>query len=71
MVKSRYVGLAEIAEKERRVLAMRFRQWQDCVDYEDEFQIGQRSPDKVIKIASEFIGSGTILSNRYNGQWIN
>lgn len=53
------LGLAEIAEKERRAFsyALFASTRNDLIT--DDFQIGQRSPDKLIKIASEFIGGGT------------
>lgn len=53
------LGLAEIAEKERRAFsyALFASTRNDLIA--DDFQIGQRSPDKLIKIASEFIGGGT------------
>ena len=53
------LGLAEIAEKERRGFCYAlFASIKDGL-ITDDFQIGQRSPDKLIKIASEFIGGGT------------
>lgn len=53
------LGLAEIAEKERRGFSYALFASSRAALITDEFQIGQRSPDKVIKIASEFIGGGT------------
>ena len=53
------LGLAEIAEKERRSFSYAlFASEQDDL-ITDDFQIGQRSPHKLIKLASEFIGGGT------------
>ena len=53
------LGLAEIAEKERRSFSYAlFASIKDDL-ITDDFQIGQRSPEKLIKIASEFIGGGT------------
>lgn len=53
------LGLAEIAERERRAFsyALFASIRNDLIT--DDFQIGQRSPDKLIKIANEFIGGGT------------
>lgn len=53
------LGLAEIAEEERRgfCYALFASQKDDLIA--DDFQMGQRSPEKLIKIASEFIGGGT------------
>ncbi|WP_333593967.1 hypothetical protein [Anaerospora hongkongensis] len=53
------LGLAEIAEKERRGFSYALFASGRTALITDEFQIGQRSPDKVIKLASEFIGGGT------------
>lgn len=53
------LGLAEIAEKEQRGFSYAlFASIRNNL-ITDDFQIGQRSPDKLIKIASEFIGGGT------------
>ncbi|CQR72208.1 hypothetical protein SOV_10490 [Sporomusa ovata DSM 2662] len=52
------LGLAEIAEKERRGFSYALFASRAAL-ITDDFQIGQRSPDKVIKLASEFIGGGT------------
>ena len=53
------LGLAEIAEKERRGFSYALFASRKAALITDEFQIGQRSPDKVIKLVSEFIGGGT------------
>lgn len=53
------LGLAEIAEKERRDFSYALFASSRGALITDDFQIGQRSPDKVIKLASEFIGGGT------------
>ena len=53
------LGLAEIAEKERRAFSYALFASNRAELITDDFQIGQRSPDKLIKLASEFIGGGT------------
>ena len=53
------LGLAEIAEKERRSFSYVLFASSRAELITDDFQIGQRSPDKLIKLASEFIGGGT------------
>ena len=53
------LGLAEIAEKERREFRYALFASSRTALVTDDFQIGQRSTDKVIKLASEFIGGGT------------
>lgn len=53
------LGLAEIAEKERRSFSYALFASSRADLLTDDFQIGQRSPDKLIKLASEFIGGGT------------
>ncbi|WP_418626678.1 vWA domain-containing protein [Anaerosinus sp.] len=53
------LGLAEIAGKERRGFSYVLFASGRAALITDDFQIGQRSPDKVIKLASEFIGGGT------------
>jgi len=53
------LGLAEIAEKERRGFSYALFASNRAALITDDFQIGQHSPDKIIKIASEFIGGGT------------
>ncbi len=53
------LGLAEIAEKERRCFSYALFASSRAALITDEFQIGQHSPDKVIKLANEFIGGGT------------
>ena len=53
------LGLAEIAEKERRSFSYSLFASSRADLITDDFQIGQRSPDKLIKLASEFIGGGT------------
>jgi len=54
------LGLAEIAEKERRAFSYAlFASKHDDLVTDDFLQIGQRSPDKLIRLASEFIGGGT------------
>jgi len=53
------LGLAEIAEKERRMFSYAFFASSRDDLITDDFQIGQHSPDKLIKLASEFIGGGT------------
>ncbi len=57
--KSLALGLAEIAEKERRTFSYALFASSRADLITDDFQIGQRSPDKLIKLASEFIGGGT------------
>ncbi len=53
------LGLAEIAEKERRSFSYALFASGRADLITDDFQVGQRSPDKLIKLASEFIGGGT------------
>lgn len=53
------LGLAEIAEKERRSFSYALFASSQADLITDDFQVGQRSPDKLIKLASEFIGGGT------------
>lgn len=53
------LGLAEIAEKERRAFSYGLFASGRGDLITDDFQLGQRSPDKLIKLASEFIGGGT------------
>lgn len=53
------LGLAEIAEKERRAFSYGLFASGRADLITDDFQLGQRSPDKLIKLASEFIGGGT------------
>ena len=53
------LGLAEIAEKERRSFSYALFASSRADLITDDFQLGQRSPDKLIKLASEFIGGGT------------
>ena len=53
------LGLAEIAEKERRAFCYALFASSRAELITDDFQVGQRSPDKLIKLASEFIGGGT------------
>ena len=53
------LGLAEIAEKERRAFSYAlFASRQDDL-LTDDFQTGQRTPDKILRLATEFIGGGT------------
>jgi len=53
------LGMAEIAEKERRSFSYALFASGRADLITDDFQVGQRSPDKLIKLASEFIGGGT------------
>lgn len=53
------LGLTEIAEKERRAFSYGLFASGRADLITDDFQLGQRSPDKLIKLASEFIGGGT------------
>jgi len=53
------LGMAEIAEKERRSFSYALFASGRADLLTDDFQVGQRSPDKLIKLASEFIGGGT------------
>ncbi len=53
------LGLAEIAEKERRAFSYALFASSRAELITDDFQMGQRSPDKLIKLATEFIGGGT------------
>lgn len=53
------LGLAEIAEKERRAFSYALFASSRADLITDDFQLGQRSPEKLIKLASEFIGGGT------------
>ena len=53
------LGLAEIAEKERRAFSYALFASSRADLITDDFQIGQRSPEKLINLASAFIGGGT------------
>ena len=53
------LGLAEIAEKERRSFGYALFASSRADLITDDFQMGQRSPDKLIKLARQFIGGGT------------
>lgn len=53
------LGLAEIAEKEKRAFAYSLFASKNSELITDDFQLGQRSPDKLLRLASGFIGGGT------------
>jgi uncharacterized protein with von Willebrand factor type A (vWA) domain len=53
------LGLAEIAEKEKRNFAYALFASKRDELITDEFQLGQRSPEKVLRLAESFIGGGT------------
>lgn len=60
------LGLAEIADKECRVFsyALFASRHDDLIT--DDFQTRQHSPDKLIKLATEFIGGGTNFEQPLN-----
>lgn len=60
------LGLAEIAEKERRAFSYALFASRKNELRTDDFQIGQRSPDKLMKLATEFIGGGTNFEQPLN-----
>lgn len=60
------LGLAEIAEKEKRAFSYAlFASRLDQLIY-DDFLPGQRSPNKLLKLATEFIGGGTNFDQPLN-----